>query len=584
MASTNPVRACASAGFCSFGGPRDRPTIALPPATLSGHSPPVHQTSETHRQALKAAIARFESGEHDGAIEACRALVETVPQARPTLALMLLRAGRLAEGVEALDGLLGEQPDNAALLAHRGTAHLHLGATEAARADLERAVALDPRQGEAWLSLAGLHRRAGDMAAMLAVLERAAAALPGHPGIAGNRATAIAEHGDAAEAVALLEPLVAASPERAMLAFNLGTALRRLDRLDEAEHHLTRAVEIDPAYAPAWHNLGNTRIDCGDAEGGFAAYRHAHTLRRKPGGPMRDEHSFVATSATKLAHDVEQLSWLRDQALLGPEWDARIAAYRLTLETLPTTDTHMVPLPPAAAPIRDVYNRLVHADPGARIDGPAVSPDFDGAAAEAMYRDNAPGIAWADGLLTPEALAALRRFCLASTIWYEFRYDNGYLGAFQEEGFNCPLLLQIAQELRQAMPSVVGPHTLRKTWAFKYDSRLSGIRMHADFAAVNVNFWLTPDEANLNPGGGGLVVWDKEAPMSWDFARYNRDTPAVRAYLDEAGAKSVVVPHRQNRAVLFNSDLFHETGKLDFRPGYENRGINVTMLFGRRGD
>ena len=551
-----------------------------------GHSPAVHETSQTPGEALEAAIARFESGERNAAIDDCRKLTESGPRARRTLALMLLRAGRLDEGIVELDGLLAEFPAAADLLANRGTAHLHKGAVEAARADLERALALDPRQGEAWLSLAGLHRRSGDTSAMLAVLERAVLALPGHPGIAANRATAIAEHGDPAEAVALLEPLVVAEPERAALAFNLGTALRRLGRLEEAESYLARAVESEPTHAPAWHNLGNTRIDRGNVEGGFEAYRHAHLLRRRIGAPMRDEHSFRATSRTKLEHDIEQLSWLRNRGILGADWDARIVAYRLALETLPHAgaDTHMVPLPPAAAPIRDVYNRLIHLDPGARIDGPAVSPDFDGKAAEAMYRERAPGIAWGDGLLTPEALAALRHFCLASTIWYEFRYDNGYLGAFQEEGFDCPLLLQIAEELRAAMPEIVGPHTLRKTWAFKYDSRLSGIRMHADAAAVNVNFWLTPDEANLDPEGGGLEVWDKEAPMEWDFARYNSDTPAVRRHLEEVGARSIIVPHRQNRAVLFNSDLFHETGRLVFRPGYENRRINVTMLFGRRGD
>ena len=84
--------------------------------------------------------------------------------------------------------------------------------------------------------------------------------------------------------------------------------------------------------------------------------------------------------------------------------------------------------------------------------------------------------------------------------------------------------------------------------------------------------------------GGGLEVWDKEAPLDWDFAHYNNDTPAVRRFLAESGAHRIVVPHRQNRAVLFNSDLFHETGRLAFREGYENRRINVTMLFGRRGD
>jgi hypothetical protein len=108
--------------------------------------------------------------------------------------------------------------------------------------------------------------------------------------------------------------------------------------------------------------------------------------------------------------------------------------------------------------------------------------------------------------------------------------------------------------------------------------------MHADFAAVNVNFWITPDDANLDPQGGGLEVWDVEAPLDWDFAEYNRDGPRMRGFLEDNNAKSLVVPHRQNRVVMFNSDLFHETGALNFRPGYENRRVNITMLYGRRGD
>jgi hypothetical protein len=34
--------------------------------------------------------------------------------------------------------------------------------------------------------------------------------------------------------------------------------------------------------------------------------------------------------------------------------------------------------------------------------------------------------------------------------------------------------------------------------------------------------------------------------------------------------------------VIFDSDLFHETDAIHFRDGYENRRINVTMLYGRR--
>jgi hypothetical protein len=33
---------------------------------------------------------------------------------------------------------------------------------------------------------------------------------------------------------------------------------------------------------------------------------------------------------------------------------------------------------------------------------------------------------------------------------------------------------------------------------------------------------------------------------------------------------------------MFNSDLFHETGAIRFRDGYENRRINITFLYGDR--
>jgi hypothetical protein len=151
-----------------------------------------------------------------------------------------------------------------------------------------------------------------------------------------------------------------------------------------------------------------------------------------------------------------------------------------------------------------------------------------------------------------------------------------------ETGFACPLLAQIADELRDVFPTVIGEHGLRLLWGFKYDSSLSGIPMHADQAAVNVNFWITPDEANRDPQSGGLVVWDVKAPLDWDFARYNIDDVAIRAFLAENGAKPITIPHRANRAVIFDSDLFHETDTIVFKDGYQNRRINVTMLYGRR--
>ena len=107
-----------------------------------------------------------------------------------------------------------------------------------------------------------------------------------------------------------------------------------------------------------------------------------------------------------------------------------------------------------------------------------------------------------------------------------------------------------------------------------------GIPVHADPAMVNVNFWLTPDSANNDAATGGMVVWDKAAPPDWGHAEYNTNVSRIRRFLRDTGAKSRKVHYRQNRVVIFNSDLFHETDTLDFKPGYENRRLNMTLLFG----
>jgi hypothetical protein len=224
---------------------------------------------------------------------------------------------------------------------------------------------------------------------------------------------------------------------------------------------------------------------------------------------------------------------------------------------------------------------VFHLEAGARLRRPAVNPGNDVADIARRWRSARPQLVVIDDLLTTEALEGLRRFCWNSTIWRK-PYANGYLGAIPEYGFACPLLAQIADELRERYDAIFGSHPLRYLWAFKCDGTLEGVNIHADFAAVNVNFWITPDEANLDPEHGGLVVWDVAAPLDWDFARYNNDEPAIRRFLAEHKARSVTIPYRANRAVIFDSDLFHETDKIAFKEGYANRRMNVTMLYGRR--
>ena len=69
---------------------------------------------------------------------------------------------------------------------------------------------------------------------------------------------------------------------------------------------------------------------------------------------------------------------------------------------------------------------------------------------------------------------------------------------------------------------------------------------------------------------------------SWDFESYNTDTDmVVEELLRPTNFANITVPHKPNRAVIFDSALFHQTDKYTFKQGYENGRINLTFLFGR---
>jgi hypothetical protein len=97
-----------------------------------------------------------------------------------------------------------------------------------------------------------------------------------------------------------------------------------------------------------------------------------------------------------------------------------------------------------------------------------------------------------------------------------------------------------------------------------------------------VNFWITQDDANLEAGTGGMLVWPALAPPEWRFADFNADGARIDAFIAEHGGTPQRVPYRANRAVVFNSSLFHATDRFRFASGYDQRRINITMLFGER--
>ena len=118
-----------------------------------------------------------------------------------------------------------------------------------------------------------------------------------------------------------------------------------------------------------------------------------------------------------------------------------------------------------------------------------------------------------------------------------------------------------------------------QAWIYKYDSNKRGINIHADPAKINVNFWVTPDEGNLNPDSGGLKVWNKIPPDDWDFHQYNSGVEKMKKFLSDNKSIEQTIPYKENRAVIFNSKLFHSTDEFRFDDSYKNRRLNITFLY-----
>lgn len=376
---------------------------------------------------------------------------------------------------------------------------------------------------------------------------------------------------------------------------NLATLLIRLGQPDESFPVFYDEMLAD-ADSPSWMSGLVTRAmaehdltQAGDFAAVLAGLRWGSPLYppRKPGRmpdiPVRSPEVFL--SVGKLRHDIEQFLYLQEKGVLDDWFTAIIKDYQDALDRLAARGQGgRVPIDgETLRTIGHVYSRIVHIRHTPRTKR-ALSDTWDAPDIESQYLDKPPGVVVVDDFLSRETLESLRLFCLESTVWSANRYTHGRLGAFFHDGFNCPLLLQIAEELRETLPRVIGNrYPLRQLWGYKNGHSVpANSSTHADFAAVNVNFWITPDEANLDDTCGGLVVYGVDAPLNWDFSTYNGRPDVINAFLDRQRASAITIPYRQNRAIIFNSDLFHGTQELKFCEGYENRRINITMLYGDR--
>ena len=446
----------------------------------------------------------------------------------------------------------------------------------------QQALSLNPNSVEAYSNLGHVFRRQRQWPAAIEAFQQALERKPHSADLHNNLGVTYKEQGLLSAALCQYQDALTHSPQHAEALNNMGVVLQDQGKWTEAAEAFQQALAVKPKYANAHYHLGLIRLWQGQAQEALDGFQQSANATFNHGQGMAP--AFVTKARIK--HDFEQLHYLAEHVSSVPIPHE----YRRTVTTLhqricqSSPDSLFVKLTPQEqSQMAPSFNRLLYIRQTPRRPSPAINPDLDVAAIETQYFSTKPEAMFVDNLLTRQALDDMRAFCLESTIWKR-DYQNGYIGTFLANGFACPLLLQIAEELRTRFPKIFQHHQLQQAWAFKHDSALRGLNMHADAAAVNVNFWITPNEANRNPESGGLVVWDKEAPNDWDFAEYNNDKNKhkIQKFLEDSGARPINIPHRQNRAIIFNSNLFHETDVIEFQDTYECRRINVTLLYGHR--
>lgn len=126
-----------------------------------------------------------------------------------------------------------------------------------ARRHLERAVSLEPDQGEYWASLGYALQALGETDRALTSYQRAARLLPKEPSVWNALGLLYAQAGEPRRGLSALLRGLRLSPGDPGILLNLSTVYGRdLEDFDRASRYALRLLELDPDNAGAHHNLG----------------------------------------------------------------------------------------------------------------------------------------------------------------------------------------------------------------------------------------------------------------------------------------------------------------------------------------
>lgn len=535
---------------------------------------------------LKSAVSSHRAGRLDVAERAYQSVLAAAsehPHALHLYGVLQHQLRRNEEALELIDKAIALSPDSWEFHCDRSLVLETLGRQEEAITSL-RELSCKTTEAGLWLELSFCLEKANLLEDAVDVLNRLIDNHPEEDRAWSRQGALLHQLGRLEGAEAACRKAVDLAPSQPEVFNNLATVQRASGKLAEAEANVGKAIDLRADFASGWDNLGQIRMAAGNIMGMFEAFHRCAEILHPINGDMPPRPK---PRLARLRHDREQLRFLISNGLLGDQYESCVETLDAICQRRIGDSEQMNPpvqISPAEQQVlARYYDRMLVNLPLPVLEGGVLNPALDLDEIQSAFLDRDAPYVVIDNILKPEAINQLYRYGLCSTVFYQ-EYNNGYLTTTMTKGLNSELLVQMVQEIPASLPDIFGDSKLKEAWIFKCDSRMKALDTHADFAAVNVNIWLTPDEANADPESGGLTIFDKSAPSDWPFESYNTKSDRTTRFLEESGARPRIVHYRHNRALIFRSSLFHRSEAIHFHDGYENRRQNLTLLYGHRED
>lgn len=186
-----------------------------------------------------------------------------------------LKAGRLDQAEQSYRQALSL--DSSAVEARIGLSNALIGQAcySEAKAQLNRAVLIDPANAGAYRLLGNIAQKLEDLPAAIELYREAIDLDPNLDDAYGDLTNALLASGGADAAEAMLTKAILARPQSAQLHFILGTFYARSNNWEKAEHCLNASLNINPGVYEAHSNLGSVLQQQGKFDAAIASFENA---------------------------------------------------------------------------------------------------------------------------------------------------------------------------------------------------------------------------------------------------------------------------------------------------------------------